>query len=202
MYSIYNFSQFKLFESPDKVKLSDNSFLTKYNKDSLCFGIYNDELYLSNFKESFYNLLRDNNLIKKVSFKISNPEKVFKYSGRIWIFSNVISFYDFPSNKENMKNFINKLNSKIQENFSIKLNIWNDFMIEVNRDEYSELIPIKNYNNSERFDYDIRKHGQIDHTNSPMNKKTKKIDKFGSKARKYPLWFKQTMYKSEGKKKY
>ena len=86
---------------------------------------------------------------------------MFDYSGRFWINSKIISFWDYPETKQILFDLLNKINEKMELIYHIKVD-FSDFQIEIVKqlsdnpiDIDYVLIDIKNYTGSKDLSDDV-----------------------------------------------
>lgn len=198
-------TKFKLFESPDVIKLSIDGEVINvaqyWDDDCYAFGIpkfdmvdyeennlYREgELWLSepmgNHEEVYYSW--DNLDYKQGEYnKKHTDRKNFKFAGRIWLKKKIISFWFFPE-KDEMMDFIKELEYKINTDTDNRIDIIPDeWKIEIEDDEtypYSKLIKLSDYiGSNERSEEEIN----MQHTESPLNKKDIKVRFPGWKPKK------------------
>ena len=184
----------ELFESPDSISLPG---LT-YNR----FGepIHNSEdqsLYFED-KDALPFWLEEGELVVGQMGGTHGPgafprKKGEHYSGRIWIKSGIISFWEYPD-KETFLNIIQQLSERLGKNpekWKVEIIPGNEEMPEMpemtkwqQENSYkTELIPIQDYMKSEqRSEAEIGK----EHMKSPLQKRAHKVPAgFGSKNPKY-----------------
>lgn len=85
-----NKNESKLNENPDYIGKLNKAF---YDEDSLAFGYYNGEMYVNPKLHGDHPELKEERLIRND----------FKYPGRLWTDSKVISFWIFPHREEFLK---------------------------------------------------------------------------------------------------
>jgi hypothetical protein len=122
-------TQFKLFESPD-ISYYDDSYK---NMDAISFLYYENKFYFKkNTGTDYYthtSIINEYIMNYQEYYKGFNNKQIYnqcKYLGRLWTNKKIISFWDYPENKEILYNII----KNIEENANIKI-INNDYKIEV-----------------------------------------------------------------------
>lgn len=178
---IINFSEYKLFENPNDLYYGDK-YLEFDDIDARPFAFYIDfknEINITSTKKP-----------GKIHDDILDPYEGYFFKGRIWLNSKIISFWQYPKSKEELKKFVELL----EKYFNI--NIWNDpeYKIELSEKEHNgKIIRISDY------DTNIEDNIEKSHIKSPLKKPLKKPNRvpygFGSKNPKNKsLKYKQILY--------
>lgn len=217
---------FSLNEDPDTIPQLDLKFRSA---DALAFGMYMGKMYVSyndsisnilpngiNYithgsMNSFYNTL-SNNKIRDLSDRelvdidyIETDE--YKYAGRLWYLSKVISFWEYPKTEAALNMVYRKLEEEIRFIYGRTFNL-KEFKIEIyvtyNDDSFIDIIPrgkghiLATYDEyidfiKYNFNFD---HEPIQHVLSPLDKnkgkgmesvKKSNIEYLGKKFGKTPI---------------
>lgn len=155
----------------------------------------------------FYELLRDYGIIKKdIGFtkyynKTGNviSREFTEYPGRLWYKSKIITFWDYPEDKERLFYVLNKINETAKIIYGTEFN-FNEYRIElnINTDNYEEkLIPINQYISSKDVPDNIK---SIPHLLSPIEKnkidtdKTYHTKKYSDQEKDWKIMAKRNFY--------
>lgn len=208
-------------ESPDNIYINGKHiYLFDDNVKTVAFGYLRENKLKDKFKEDYLNKIFTTKSVHPVLINILSKENIFiedddipiftkrdvpnylKLSGRLYMDYKIITFWDFPKNKEELKKIIedleNKLNIKIWNN-GWKIEIIEDYLNKdyfwTNDIEKLSYIPVEEYKGSKDFSEEERKK----HLESPLFKKKNNIKGFGSLSSKgkQPLSWKQAKLKSE-----
>jgi hypothetical protein len=150
-------------ESPDLVEYQ-NEYYDSYEKDAIGFGWLENQLLTGHTRH--------------FEMKKGYRRKDYQYPGRLWTDAKIISFWDYPSNKTEMKKLIEELEAKIG------IPIWEDeaWLLEI-EDSYVEgdekryeddyyFIPLKNY--EKPFIPYSEERRNRNHTMSPLEKEKRR----------------------------
>lgn len=152
----------------------------------------------------------------------------FVYSGRIWEDKRVISFWEYPNNKEKLKDIIIDLEKELNNVRKLEgltpIQIWDDdqFLIEIVKNKqgeiktnlqydwknngkfpFAELIPLQSYETSEDVDKLVKKWHLMNWKEKQQNKSKVKFPGFGSYRTAWdserPLNYRQALYQEKKK---
>lgn len=146
---------FKLFESPDGTCV----YTHPKDIDAITFLIYNDKLYVSD--DQYHIDIADEIVNKMEKGKIDDVDAPIRlledcyYQGRIWTDSKVISFWDYPKTKNDLFDFLKKLEKKIHKKiidngYKIEIIDFNDDLKDIIINEFKRN---KIYIKPEEIDY-------------------------------------------------
>ena len=180
--------KYKLFESPDHVLVPNGTKLQSYFDDAYSFVVYVGKMYLSkkgiNHDDNMVHInsngneeVLSQNRIPGVSYWDSGT------NGRIWIYNDMISFWNFYGTIEE---FISDITEQFQLN-GINININNKWSVETYKDDYNfEIINISVFDG---FVGDTTEEW-IDHRDSPEEKerKIRQGIKDNRRKSKIPSW--------------
>lgn len=168
-------------ESPDTVNLPNGDILKFDDPKSYPFGYLGSGLHIG--KEGTYHVQEFED--EEGNIKVSR--RMFKYPGRIWLEGKIISFWQYPLDKNKLKDIIKELEKQLKiriYNNGYKIEIVNELVPEFlyNRSEYntmdSTLIPLEDYTSSKDRNINTQ------HTSSPAQKTNVKVPQgFGSKGK-------------------
>lgn len=103
-----------LLENPDLMRYNGTMYEWS-DDDAYSFGYINGQVYVNPFSHA----------------DVAGDRKKFKYAGRVWTDDGVMSFWEYPPNKQEMKRLV----EQIQQYFDIReLNvgdIWNTYKVEI-----------------------------------------------------------------------
>lgn len=133
----------------------ENSFIAHYNIKHL-FGP-NDESVHPHIPP-FYEILRRMGLEDKpIDFTSKRTilgfwRTMFKFAGRLWYEKKIISFWEYPENKQELLSILNMLKDKMKKIYQVDIDL-NEYSIEIltekgeifDDDNIYELIPISKY---------------------------------------------------------
>lgn len=202
---------FKLFENPNII-FYNNEEIKWIQQLTICFSYYNGIMVTGRrltHQQLYSHFILNNNV--ETDYDIYHDEfGRGDYSGRIFLKDKIVTFWEFPKNKEHLKEII----KDIEKEEEIK--IWNNgYKIEIINDKYEDkflknkwgtkepkeekylqYIPLENYKGI-KINYNIGI--DVPHITSPFKKKKKFIKGFGSLSSKgkQPLKWKQAKLKSE-----
>ena len=133
----------KLVESPDYVHLNTGEEIEYQDDDAYGFYFLEDELYISNdpgqtHGEGVYRSGKYN------SDEIRTIQQGNPVYGRIWVDSQMLSFWNPPTSRKEMAD----LSDKLSDNFENDIDVWDDFEVEI-YDGDNVIIPVKSYKSSE-----------------------------------------------------
>lgn len=112
----------------------------------------------------FYEILRRMGIEEKeINFSdkrtlIGFWRTMFKYAGRIWYEKKIISFWEYPEDKETLMRVLNMVKEKIKKIYNLDIN-YNEYSIEIltkkgevfDVDDEFELIPVMKYVGSKKL---------------------------------------------------
>jgi len=195
-------------ESPDGVDNHKYYNLDYSQNDAYAFGYAKGKMFVSNgggTHDSIYiNYSQKDSESKNYDIVKDYDRDNLKYPGRIWLKSNLISFWIYPKPNKLLK-VLNDLKKEMQRINNININI-NKLKIELPRDYRNKeavVININQYINISKIDKRNDDELNQQHMISPIAK-NKKVPK-GTGSRKYPAGltysqYKQLMSTSENKK--
>ena len=151
-----------LDESPDKVLNNYDDLIAHWsNDDAIAFGFlngraligYNNELFfesdkISQDKKAFVDHMNYKDVEKMLMHRgiskfyetlygengIGSGRSSFEYPGRLWIYKNIISFWNYPD-KNKLPGLLKELSTEIEHIYGLKIDFSN-YRIEIKNSEY------------------------------------------------------------------
>ena len=198
----------KLFENPNAIVAPKGKVIDW--TDDLCipFGYYNDKLFIGYPNDTHFDMygeyLQNNPLYIDTTSTLAERGK---YSGRIFTSYNYITFWNFPENKNKLKQVLNELEVKINNDSWYKIK---KISVDFSNPEWKIEIPIDieevkktnnvmwgdwypnedevNYIPIEDYDYGYERTPEElsqEHVKSPLLKQSKVVQGFGSEHPEY-----------------
>lgn len=132
-------------ESPDEVFGLDPEYqyykkIAKFdNEDAFAFGIADGSMHISNVYGNSHSFLLPSKRMKELYIEKNTKfaRLLFDYPGRVWLDKKIISFWIYPTTKQELKELVNQIEEQFMSKHHMNVNIWNDkdFKIEVNNEQ-------------------------------------------------------------------
>lgn len=175
-----------LNESPDQI-LFKVGRIRWSDEQARPFGWFKNKLYVGDSGQDHYSMCVDDNTpdLKKefkefLSKDKGNERDFLQYSGRVWVRTKIMSFWNYPD-KDRFKKTIEALKAeKVPVDDSWSVEVFDDMEAEVDSDSTGKLIPISEYTGKK---IDIKR---VKHEVSPMKKTRDKSIKPGYMKIKLP----------------
>lgn len=183
-------------ESPDRIKLPSGLDYHYNNENARAFGYLEGEMKVGLYGDHHPGMLYDEIWKPGLQFNKNDVAEYFKYPGRIYENVKVITFWQYPPSKRELKKVIQDIEKAakipiwdhgwwleiVKENDKILTNLEYDWS---NEKYHTEFITLEDYEGSLNFSEEVRKR----HQTSPLQKTKRPIPKgFGSKNRSDLKW--------------
>lgn len=133
-----------LKESPDYIADVEHDDEFNWDDDSAYpFYYYKGNLLFSNLSGiPHYDIQNKKDFLDARGISRTNT-----YDGRVWLDGDLLSFWHYPETKEEMKDISDQLSDELSRLEKRKIDVWNDFRIEVQDDDTDtkDIIPVKNF---------------------------------------------------------
>ena len=119
----------RLIEDPDNFDMKHLRDLNYGDDDAYAFGYWKNKLYLSDAGAPHRSMKSQFNL--KMPGNEEDARENFRYAGRFWTKGKAISFWTYPDTHQKMEKICNELSKLYFEQNNEKIDIWDDFIIDV-----------------------------------------------------------------------